>query len=40
MDVKVNIIDTSAWVLITRYNTDKSELEKKIPDTNGLVKKT
>ena len=24
----------------TRYDTDKSELENKIPDTSGLVKKT
>ena len=26
--------------LKTKYNTDKTELEKKIPDTSGLVKKT
>ena len=32
---KVNSIDTSGFVL----NTDKSELENKIPDTSGLVKK-
>ena len=32
-------IDTSAFVLKTKYNIDKSELEKKIPDTSGLVKK-
>ena len=37
---KVNIIDTSGFVLKTRYDTDKSELESKILDTNGLVKKT
>ena len=37
---KVNSIDTSAFVLKTKYNTDKSELENKIPDTSGLVKKT
>ena len=36
---KVNNIDTSAFVLKSKY-TDKSELENKIPDTSGLVKKT
>ena len=29
---KVNNIDTSAFVLKTKYQTDKSDLEKKIPD--------
>ena len=37
---KVNAIDTSGFVLKTKYDTDKSELENKIPDTSGLVKKT
>ena len=37
---KVNYIDTSGFVLKTKYDTDKSELENKIPDTSGLVKKT
>ena len=37
---KVNSIDTSGFVLKTKYDTDKSELENKIPDTSGLVKKT
>ena len=37
---KVNSIDTSGFVLKTKYYTDKSELENKIPDTSGLVKKT
>ena len=37
---KVNNIDTSGLVLKTKYDTDKSELENKIPDTSGLVKKT
>ena len=37
---KVNNIDTSGFVLKTKYDTDKSELENKIPDTSGLVKKT
>ena len=35
---KVNSIDTSAFVLKTKYDTDKSELKNKIPDTSGLVK--
>ena len=26
--------------LKTKYNTDKTELQNKIPDTSGLVKKT
>ena len=30
----------SRFVLKTRYDTDKSESENKIPDTSGLVKKT
>ena len=37
---KVNSIDTSGFVLKTKYDTDKSELENIIPDTSGLVKKT
>ena len=37
---KVNNINTSDFVLKTKYNTDKAELENKIPDTSGLVKKT
>ena len=37
---KVNNIDTSDFVLKTKYNADKTELEKKIPDSSGLVKKT
>ena len=36
---KVNNIDTNDFVLKTKYNTDKAELENKIPDSNGLVKK-
>ena len=38
--VKTNNIDTSEFVLKTKYDTGKSDLEKKIPDTRGLVKKT
>ena len=37
---KVNNIDTSGFVLKTKYDTDKSELEHTIPETSGLVKKT
>ena len=37
--VKVNNIDTSDFVLKTKCNTDKTELENKIPDTSGFVKK-
>ena len=37
---KVNNIDTSAFVLKTKYQTDKTELEKKIPDVTDFVKKT
>ena len=36
---KVDNIDTSRFVLKTKYDTDKSELENKIPDTSALVKK-
>ena len=36
---KVNNIDTSDFVLKTKYNSDKSELEQKIPDVSNLVKK-
>ena len=36
---KVNNIDTSGFVLKTKYDADKSDLEKKIPDIIGLVKK-
>ena len=37
---KVNSIDTSTFVLKTKYDTNKKVLENKIPDTSGLVKKT
>ena len=37
---KVDNIDTSDLVLKTKYNTDKIELENKIPDMSNLVKKT
>ena len=37
---KVNETDTSAFVLKTKYQTGKAELEKKIPDTSDFVKKT
>ena len=35
---KVNSIDTSDFVLKTKYNTNKTESEKKIPDVSNLVK--
>ena len=37
---KVNNIDTSDFVLKTKYQADKTKLEKKIPDVSNLVKKT
>ena len=37
---KVNNIDTSDFVLKTKYQTDKTELEKKISDMGNLVKKS
>ena len=33
---KVNIIHTSLFVLKTKYDTDQTELENKIPDTSDL----
>ena len=37
---EVNNVDTSGFVLKTKYDTDESELEKKVPDISKLVKKT
>ena len=37
---KVDNIDTSDIVLKTKYQTDKTELENKIPDVSNRVKKT
>ena len=37
---KVNNIDTSGFFFKAKHDTDKSELENKIPDTSGLVKET
>ena len=37
---KVNNIDTSDFVLKTKYNTDKTELENKIPNVTDFIKKT
>ena len=34
---KVIAIDTSDFVLKAKYDTDKSELENKIPDTRFLI---
>ena len=36
---KLNNIDTSGFVLKTKYETDKSELEKKTLDASGFAKK-
>ena len=36
---KVNNIDTTVFVLKTKYDTDKSNLEKKIPHTSDIAKK-
>ena len=35
---KINNIDTRDFVLKTQYQTDKAELEKKIPDVTDFVK--
>ena len=37
---KVNNIDTSGFILKTKYDAYKLELENKIPDTSNLIKKT
>ena len=37
---KVNNIDVSRFILKAKYDTDKSNLEKKNPDTSGLIEKT
>ena len=36
---KGNNIDTSGFVLKTKYNTDNTELEKNIPNVTNFVKK-
>ena len=38
LTAKVNNIDTSDFVLKTKYQADKAKLEKKIPDVSDLVK--
>ena len=37
---KVNNIDTIDFVLKTKYQTEKTEIENNIPDASYLVKKT
>ena len=37
---KVHNTDINDFVLKTKYSTDKTELENKIPDTSNFVKKT
>ena len=34
---KINSIDTSTFALKINYDSDKSKIENKIPDTSGLV---
>ena len=36
---KVNNIDSSDFLLKTKYDTDKTELENKIPNVTDFVKK-
>ena len=38
--IPLNNIDISKFVLKTKHDTDKSDLENKLPDTSNLVKKT
>ena len=38
--IPLNNIDTSDFVLKTKYQTDKTELQNKTPDVSNLVKKT
>ena len=40
LDFKIKNVNTSAFVLKTKYNTEKAYLGNKIPDTIGPVKKT
>ena len=37
--IKVDNINTNEFVLKTKYSTDQTELENKIPHINGLVTK-
>ena len=37
---KVNSVDTRGFVLKTKYDSDKSEINNKVLNTSGLVKKT
>ena len=37
---KRDSIEITGFVLKTKYDTDKSELKRKVPNTSGLVKKT
>ena len=40
LTAKVNNIDTSDFVIKTKYQTEKTELERKTPDVTDFVKKT
>ena len=37
---KVDSIDTSGFILKTKYDTEKTTLQNKIPDASGFVRKT
>ena len=37
--IPLNNIDTNDFVLKTKYQTDKTELEKKVPDVSKFVEK-
>ena len=37
---KVNNIDTSGFILKTKYDADKLELDKKIPNISNIIKKS
>ena len=39
LKAKVDNIDTSDFVIKTKYNTDKTELKNKISDVSNFVKK-
>ena len=38
LDANLNNTDTSDFILKTKYQTDKAQLEKKLPDVTDFVK--
>ena len=38
LDANLNNTDTSDFILKTKYQTDKAQLEKKLPDVTNFVK--